>query len=71
MATNTKERWVCTNPACRREIASKADVATGEQNPRCICGSTMKRRSGSSVFQYLDFLRAEVDVSRRKQPPRG
>jgi hypothetical protein len=33
---------------------------TGEmegENPRCACGSLMKKKYSPPVFQYLDFLR--------------
>jgi len=39
------------------QIASQLDGV----NPRCACGTAMKKKYSSPVFRYLDFLQVEVE----------
>jgi len=51
------ERWNCTNPVCRCAVLVENTGEMEGQNPRCACGSVMKKFYSPPVFQYLDFLR--------------
>jgi hypothetical protein len=57
MVMKTGERWHCTRAACRCVILVETTGEIEGQNPRCACGSIMKKEYTSPVFQYLDFLR--------------
>ncbi len=38
------EYWHCMNPACHCEVLIAASGAVEGLNPRCACGSVMKKR---------------------------
>jgi hypothetical protein len=57
MVMKIGERWHCTDAACRCVILVETTGEIEGQNPRCACGSIMKKEYASPVFQYLDFLR--------------
>lgn len=57
MVMKTGERWHCTNSACRCTIVVEATAEREGENPRCACGSIMKKEYSPPHFQYLDFLR--------------
>ncbi len=66
MIMKAGERWHCTSAECRCAVLV---VTTGEvegQNPRCACGSAMKKDYSPPVFQYLDFLRFPEPVLTRR-----
>jgi len=50
------ERWHCTNLACRCSFLVETGTPEAGGNPRCCCGSVMKKEFKSPVFSYLDFL---------------
>jgi len=54
------DHWVCQNKACRAEISvlisSELDAGT---NPRCSCGSTMKKSYSKPVLRQLSPEEAE------------
>ena len=56
MVMKTGERWRCTNAACRCTVLVETTGEAEGENPRCACGSLMKKEYSSPVFQYLDFL---------------
>jgi hypothetical protein len=44
MRLRERERWRCTNPECRSEIlVTKTGDIEGSTNPRCCCGTVMKK----------------------------
>jgi hypothetical protein len=48
------ERWICSNAACRCELVVMRSGRTGEgANPRCFCGSRMKKRYTAPVFREI------------------
>ena len=57
MNMKSGERWHCVNPACRCAVLVEISGEIEGQNPRCACGSLMKKKYTPPVFQYLDFLR--------------
>ena len=56
MVMHPAERWHCTNLACRCTILVETGTPQDGGNPRCSCGSTMKREFKSPVLSDLDFL---------------
>ena len=50
------ERWHCVKPVCRCEVLVEESSCEAEANPRCACGSPMKKNYKPPVFRYLDFL---------------
>jgi hypothetical protein len=69
MRMKTEDRWHCTNPACRCEVQVEQSAAVDGENPRCSCGSPMKKRYASPALTYLDFLRMDETpkVTARKE----
>lgn len=57
MMMKARERWYCTNAACRCSILVETSGITGRKNPLCACGGVMKKQYAPPVFRYLDFLR--------------
>ncbi len=58
MLMKSGERWHCMNPACNCAVLVEANGEIEGQNPRCACGSVMKKAYSPPVFRYLDFLRS-------------
>jgi hypothetical protein len=58
MRMNPGELWRCCNQSCLSEIRIHAPSADGA-NPRCACGSPMKKDYKPPVFRYLEFLRLQ------------
>jgi len=58
MLMKSGERWHCMNPACNCVVLVEANGEVEGQNPRCACGSVMKKAYSPPVFRYLDFLRS-------------
>jgi hypothetical protein len=56
MKMKSGEYWHCTNTACQCVIFVETSGTVEGQNPRCACGSVMKKRYSAPTFQYLDFL---------------
>ena len=59
MRMNIRDRWHCTNPACRCEVLVETTASLEGKNPVCTCGTVMKKKYASPVFTYLDFLKLE------------
>ncbi len=47
------QRYRCLNPECRAEIEVTKDSAEGVSNPRCCCGSEMKKPYTKPVLKML------------------
>jgi len=48
------QKYRCQNPECRAEIEITKDSKEGESNPRCCCGSEMKKPYTPPVLRKLD-----------------
>lgn len=57
MVMKAGERWHCLNAACQCAVVVETSGQVEGQNPRCVCGSILKKQYTPPVFQYLDFLR--------------
>lgn len=57
MVMKSGERWHCMNPACQCSVLVETTGETEGCNPRCSCGSIMKKEYSPPVLRYLDFLR--------------
>lgn len=57
MVMKAGERWHCMNAACQCAVIVETTGEIEGQNPRCACGSILKKQYAPPVFQYLDFLR--------------
>jgi len=57
MTMKSGDRWHCTNPACRCVVLVESTGQIDGENPRCSCGSVMKKLYAPPSFKYLDFLR--------------
>jgi hypothetical protein len=58
MLMKSGQRWHCMNPACGCAVLVEADGKVEGQNPRCACGSDMKKTYSPPVFRHLDLLRS-------------
>ena len=55
MVMKSGERWHCVNPACGCVVLVEFNGEIEGQNPRCACGSIMKKSYTPPVLRYLDF----------------
>jgi hypothetical protein len=62
MMMKTGERWHCTNPACRCEVLVQVHSEVDGNNPRCVCGTPMKKKYVAPNFTYLEFLRVDDPI---------
>ena len=62
------ESWHCTNRSCNAVVLVQAESRGEGANPRCMCGSAMKKRYRSPVFRYRDFLREETPALAEQSP---
>lgn len=54
MAMQVGERWICCNAECRCELVVVRSGRTGEgANPRCFCGSRMKKCYKTPAFREI------------------
>jgi hypothetical protein len=51
------ERWHCTNAACRCSVLVENSGRVTGPNPRCSCGSVMKKAYSPPVFREIEMLR--------------
>jgi hypothetical protein len=65
MPMKSQQLWRCVNTACRHEMLLEASAKVPAGNPRCPCGSAMKKNYSPPVFQYLEFLYLEEPVFSR------
>jgi hypothetical protein len=59
MIMKTGEQWRCTNLVCHCEVLVQSDSALQGENPRCVCGSPLKKKYAPPHLTYLEFLRIE------------
>ena len=57
MVMKSGERWHCVNPACSCAVLVESNGEIEGQNPRCACGTVMKKAYSPPVFRHLDFLK--------------
>jgi hypothetical protein len=69
MVMKSGERWHCVNPACGCVALVESNAEIEGQNPRCACGSIMKKGYTPPVFRYLDFLRDPEPTSIHRDSP--
>jgi len=62
MMMRPADSWHCTNGACKAEILVQIASQLDGVNPRCRCGSAMKKKYSSPVFRYLDFLQVDDET---------
>jgi hypothetical protein len=62
MVMRLGDSWHCTNSACKAEVSVQTATQNDGVNPRCTCGSLMKKKYSSPVFRYLDFLDVEDEI---------
>ena len=54
MVMKVGERWICSDAECRCELVVVRSGRTGEgANPRCFCGSRMKKRYTAPAFREI------------------
>jgi hypothetical protein len=58
MVMKSGEFWHCVNPACGRSVLVECNSEIKEGNPRCACGSVMKKDYSPPAFHYLGFLKS-------------
>lgn len=58
MVMKSGEKWRCINPDCQCAIVVECSGMLEGPNPRCTCGSNMKKEYAPPAFRYLDFLRS-------------
>jgi hypothetical protein len=66
MIMKSGESWHCTNPSCLCQVRVEVTGEIEGQNPRCACGSLLKKVYTAPVFRYLDFLRFGEPVFTRR-----
>lgn len=66
MVMKAGERWQCMNAACQCAVVVETTGRVEGENPRCVCGSILKKQYTPPVFQYLDFLRFPEELSPAK-----
>jgi len=62
MIMKSGERWHCINPACGCSVLVESHGGIKGQNPRCACGSVMKKVYSPPFFHYLEFLKLPSPV---------
>lgn len=67
MVLQSGERWRCTNQNCGCTIVIESGTPCDGINPRCSCGSVMKKEYKSPVLSYLDFLRLDPPLLAAKE----
>jgi hypothetical protein len=69
MFMKSRERWHCIIPACGCVVLVETNGKIEGQNPRCACGSIMKKSYSPPAMGYLDSLRfREPAVVHRDAP---
>jgi hypothetical protein len=70
MVMKSGERWHCINPACGCTVLVESNGEIEGQNPRCACGSFMKKGYSPPVFRYLNFLRIREPALVHRDAPK-
>jgi hypothetical protein len=68
MLMKSGKRWHCIDPACGCIVLVESDGEIEGENPRCACGSVMKKGYSPPVFRYLDFLKFPEPALARWDP---
>jgi hypothetical protein len=68
MAMNSGERWHCIHPACGCTVLVEANGEIEGQDPRCACGSNMKKGYSPPALRYLDFLKVREPALVHRNP---
>jgi hypothetical protein len=68
MLMKSGERWHCMNPACLCAVLVETSGELEGHNPRCSCGSIMKKEYAPPVFRYLEFLRVAERAATSQVP---
>jgi hypothetical protein len=69
MVMKSGEHWHYIAPACGCAVLVEANGKIEGQNPRCACGSMMKKGYSPPVVGYLDFLRFSEPVVVHRDAP--
>jgi hypothetical protein len=67
MVIHSGERWHCIDLACRCTVIVEAGTLQEGGNPRCSCGSIMKKDFNPPIFSYLDFLKFDSQFVRTEK----
>jgi len=70
MVMKSGERWHCIDPACGCAVLVESNGDIEGQNPRCACGSVMKKDYSPPFFRYLEFLRLPDRVLAHPEAPK-
>ncbi len=65
------EQWHCSNPACHCEVLVQFSGEIEGSNPRCVCGSFMKKKYAPPNLTYLEFLRIGDPVATAGESRKG
>jgi len=68
MLMQTGDRWLCSNAACRAELAVGLSRVIPADQVRCACGAVMQKHPVLPVFGYLDFLGGRESLTPEPQP---
>ena len=71
MVMKSGERWHCVNRACGCAVVVEVNGEIEGQNPRCTCGSVMKKDYAPPAFRYLDFLESPEHTLARRNGAKG
>ena len=71
MVMKSRERWHCMNAVCGCAVLVESKGEIEGKNPRCACGSIMKKDFSLPVLRYLDFLPSLEPVFARRDPSEG
>jgi hypothetical protein len=71
MVMHPGERWRCIQQNCGCIILVESGSSPDGTNPRCSCGSIMKKEFKSPVLSYLDFLHLDPPLVAARKQDRG
>ena len=71
MVMRTGERWCCIDKKCGCSVLVEAGGSTDGANPRCACGSVMKKEFKPPILSYLDFLHVDPPLVPAEKPEQG
>jgi hypothetical protein len=60
MTMREEQHWICSNPGCKSEVFVIADEGSQAKNPKCSCGSSMKKAYTAPKVKSI------VDPAKRK-----
>jgi hypothetical protein len=71
MVMHPGERWRCIQQSCGCTILVESGSSPDGTNPRCSCGSVMKKEFKSPVLSYLEFLHLDPPLVATKTQNEG